>query len=294
MVHYTYYSRPDPEIRAFETVREDGFTRTWVEFPSHQDWNGRGWLLMPDGITSPSPAVVCLHGHGPGVNAIVGLAEDDYQENFALQCVRRGWVTLAVEQVSFGANRSSRDVDKAFSCVRDSMALLLLGQSMTGWRVNDAIAARRALGTLPEVDPDRIALLGISGGGLTALWSAAVDTEFLAAGVSGYFCPMVHSILNVDHCPDNYVPGFALLMDIPDLAGLVAPRRLAVESGNDDPLFTAEGFKDACEKAERIYGSHGVPERFSADLFEGGHRFNGVSLMAAFERAFSVAPSFAP
>lgn len=278
---------PEPALELIETTQEDGHRRIRVEFPSHQGWNGRGWLLIPDGVPPSSPAVVCLPGHGAGADAIVGLIEEPYQANFALQSVRRGWVTLAVEQPSFGSNRSTRDADKGSSCVGDSMAALLLGETITGWRVRDASAARRALGTLPEVDPARVAVVGISGGGLTALWSAALDPSFLAAGVSGYFCPMAHSILKFDHCPDNYVPGFALLMDVPDLAGLVAPRWLAVENGSDDPLFAAEGFKTACRKAERIFRAHGVPERFSWDLFNGDHVFNGSTLFDSFAKAFA-------
>jgi hypothetical protein len=257
----------------------DGYTRYGVEFPSRTDWTARGWLLVPKERSEPGPAVVCLHGHGEGADAIVGLAEDPYQANFALQCVERGWVTMAVEQASFGTNRSSRDSEKASSCVMDSMFALVLGETVTGWRVRDAIAAFRALGSHPLVDPLRIATLGISGGGLTALWSAALEPEIRATGVSGYFCPMAHSILCVDHCPDNYVPGLANILDIPDLAGLVAPRALAVESGTQDPIFAAEGFRQGVGRAKAIYEAARVPDRFASDLFEGDHVFHGKVLL---------------
>ena len=269
------------DIRTMQQL--EGYRRLRVEFPSHEGWNGRGWLLIPDHPTGP--AIVCLPGHGKGADAIVGIAEEPYQADFAWQCVQQGWVTLAVEQVSFGSNRSSRERESDSSCVLDSMAALLLGETVTGWRVRDAMAARRALGTLPEVDPERIGVLGISGGGLTALWSAALDPGFLVAGVSGYFCPMSHSILAVFHCPDNYVPGFAKLMDIPDLAGLIAPRWLAVESGTRDPLFLMEGFLQACDLATEIYRN--TPERFLGNAFEGEHIFNGQALFSHFRRAFN-------
>ena len=278
---------PEAESLIGEETQEAGYRRIRIEFPSHEGWDGRGWLLIPDGLLSPVPAVVCLPGHGDGADAIIGLVEDAYQENFALQCVARGWVTLAVEQVSFGTNQSSRDADLGSSCVGDSMAALLLGETITGWRVRDAIAAQHALARYPLVDPSRIGILGISGGGLTALWSAAVEPSFLVAGVSGYFCPMSHSIMNVHHCPDNYVPGFGLLMDVPDLVGLIANRWLAVENGTKDPIFEAAGFQSACDLAQRIYEHHGVPDRFCGHLFDGDHVFNGEMLLKHFETAFS-------
>ena len=276
------------ELVELETTREEGYRRTAVEFPSHEGWRGRGWLLTPDSLNrpapAPAPAVVCLPGHGKGADAIVGVVDEPYQANFALQCVREGWVTLAVEQVSFGANRSARETEADSSCLIDSMAALLLGETITGWRVRDAMAARRALSTLDFVDRDRIGIVGISGGGLTALWTSALDEAFITTGVSGYFCLMSSSILNVRHCPDNYVPGFARLMDIPDLAGLVAPRWLAVENGRRDPLFAAEGFLKACELATEIYSDD--PKRFAFDLFEGEHLFKGEVIFSLFREAF--------
>lgn len=261
-------------------------TRQWVSFPSRAGWNGSGWLLTPKALSRPVPAVICLPGHGAGADALVGLSEEPYQASFALQCLRRGWVALAVEQVSFGHNMSDEHGDDASSCLLDSMFTLELGETMTGWRVRDAMAAARFLRDRPEVDGSKIATLGISGGGLTALWTAALDESICAAGVSGYFTPMAHSILRFRHCADNYIPGLAKVLDVPDLAGLVAPRWLAVENGTEDHIFAIEGFRSACERAREIYAAAGCSERFASAEFEGGHLFEGSSLLAHFSEAF--------
>ncbi|HWD38043.1 MAG TPA: alpha/beta hydrolase family protein [Fimbriimonas sp.] len=264
----------------------DRHVRQRVVFPSRDGWSGRGWLLIPEQAEMPSPAVVCLPGHGRGADTIVGLVDEPYQSEFALQCVREGWVALAVEQPSFGTNQSSRDGEKGSSCSMDSLFGLVLGETMTGWRARDAIAAYRALCTHPAVDPTRIATMGISGGGLTALWSAALEPGIFGACVSGYFCPMAHSILLFDHCPDNYVPGFARLMDIPDLAGLIAPRPLAVENGTEDPIFAAEGFRLACNYARDIYKSVGATSQFECELFQGDHVFHGTNMLRHLREKF--------
>jgi hypothetical protein len=241
---------------------------------------------MPKDLTTPAPALICLPGHGPGADAIVGLAEDAYQFDFALQCVRRGWVTLAVEQVSFGRNKSVRDKNEGSSCFMDSLFALQIGETMTGWRVRDAMAAARFLRSLPEVDGVKIGALGISGGGLTALWAAALDESICAAGISGFFTPMADSILRFDHCPDNYVPGLAKALDVPDLAGLVAPRWLAVENGKEDHIFAIEGFRVACERAREIYEAAGCESHFTCSEFEGGHFFEGSNLLRHLAAAY--------
>jgi hypothetical protein len=168
----------------------------------------------------------------------------------------------------------------------DSLFAVQLGETMTGWRVRDAMAAARFLRTLPHVDPTKIATLGISGGGLTALWTAALDESICTAAVSGYFTPMAHSILQFDHCPDNYIPGLAKLIDVPDLAGLIAPRWLAVENGVEDPIFAIEGFREATRRASEIYRAAGFAERFQSDELQAGHVFDGSMLFAHLEKAF--------
>lgn len=261
-------------------------SRQWVSFRSRDGWNGSGWLLTPKAVEEAKPAVICLPGHWVGADALVGLIDEPYQANFALQCVRQGWVALAVEQVSFGRNKSEQDRDERSSCFVDSLFCLELGETMTGWRVRDAMAAARFLRTLPFVENGSIATLGISGGGLTGLFTAALDESICAAGVSGYFTPMAHSILRFRHCADNYVPGLAQVLDVPDLAGLVSPRWLAVENGTEDDIFAVEGFREACERAREIYSENGHPDRFTSAEFEGGHFFEGSAMLAHFELAF--------
>ncbi|MHB8638040.1 MAG: dienelactone hydrolase family protein [Fimbriimonadaceae bacterium] len=278
---------PGDDARLEAVVDVGNYTRRWVSFPSREGWDGSGWLLTPESMNGPTPAVICLPGHGAGADALVGLVDEPYQANFALQCVKRGWVALAVEQVSFGHNMSADHGEDSSSCLFDTMFALELGETMTGWRVRDAMAAARCLRGLPEVDGSKIATLGISGGGLTALWTAALDESICAAGVSGYFTPMAHSILRYRHCSDNYIPGLAQVLDVPDLAGLIAPRWLAVENGTEDHIFAIEGFRLACERAREIYGPAGCPMRFTSAEYDGGHTFKGYGLLEHLAMAFA-------
>ena len=61
-----------------------------------------------------------------------------------------------------------------------------------------------------------------------------------------------------------------------DIAGLIAPRPLLVESGTEDPIFPVEGVEQALDALRAIYAVFGAPERLTADIFEGSHRWNGA------------------
>ncbi len=127
-------------------------------------------------------------------------------------------------------------------------------------------------------------MMGCSGGGTVSLFTAALDTRLRATVVSAYFNTYAESILAIPHCVDNFVPGLLTLCEMPDLAALVAPRGLFVESGTADSIFPAASFQKAAAKALKIYTEFGAPEQFGAELFEGEHGFHGTGAFAFLER----------
>ena len=282
--------RPQGPVAAEVMEVQDfgAYRRETVRFESRPGLDVFGYFLVPAGAPLNGPTVLCLPGHGRGVEAIVGIREDgcqrplqdpgEYAADFALQCVAHGYCAFALEQISFGRRRDAQAVHAgaANSCQRDSMAALMLGETMTGWRVWDAMRALDYLAGRREVSRRRLAVMGISGGGLTALWTACLDTRVRVAVVSAYFNTFRDSILSVDHCVDNYVPGLAAAVEMPDMAGLVAPRPLFVESGIDDPIFPISAFRGAVARTRDIYETFGAAKEFDSEVFDGGHRFHGV------------------
>src|SRR6185503_14046799 len=182
---------------------------------------------------------------GRGCDDIVGITEkgqqreskSGYARDFALQVVERGYAAFALEQLAFGWRRDDAARKKGAgqsSCQPSAGAALLFGQTMIGWRVWDVMRAIDYLLGRPEIDSSRIATMGISGGGTVSLFSAALDERIKVSVVSGYFNTFRDSIVSLSHCIDNYVPGLLNYIEMYDLAGLVAPRGLFVESGTRD------------------------------------------------------------
>ncbi len=269
----------DPVVS--DVVKCDGYRRETVTFTTRPGLHAFGYFLVPDSAaSSPQPAVLCIPGHGVGVDGMCGLAAEAYADDFALQCVREGYPTFALEITGFGRRRDAaarRSGPAASSCGRDSTAALMLGETMSGWRVWDAMRALDYLQTRTEcVDPAHLAIMGISGGGLVSLFTAALDSRLTACVVSSYFNTFTASVLSIDHCVDNYVPGLLHLCEMPDLAALVAPRALFAVTGDTDPIFPIGAFREAVEQAQDTYRVFGRPDRFGSEIFEGGHRFHGV------------------
>jgi dienelactone hydrolase len=280
------------EVTLGEPVSKAGYSRRTVTFATRPGMSAFGYLLIPDNRKGPGPAVLCVPGHGRGVDEIVGLGDDGkdrdhldgYQHDFAVQCVQRGYVTLALEPLGFGHRRdpaACRRGPNASSCQPAAGAALLLGETLVGWRTWDAMRALDVLERHPEVDPRRMAMMGISGGGTITLYTAALDDRVKVAVLSGSFCTFKDSIFSLSHCIDNYVPGILHWFEMADLAGLIAPRFLFCESGTDDTIFPEAGVRAALGDAGRIYRAQAAADRIDHAFFPANHSFHGE---AAFDK----------
>ena len=279
----------DLEPEVLETHEFPTYFRETVQFKSRPHMGIFGYVLSPKPLngSSPNPTILCLAGHGRGVDDIVGIEEDGrmrseyggYQNDFALQCVAHGYSVLAIEQFGFGHRRDPVARERGggnSSCQPSSGAALLLGQTMVGWRVYDAMRAFDYLETRPEIDINRLGVMGISGGGTTTFFTAAIDTRVKAAVVSGYFNTFRDSILSLSHCIDNYIPNVLQYAEMYDIAGLIAPRALFVESGTEDTIFPIEATRFAVNEASAIFKRFDVDDKLGFEVFEAGHSFHGV------------------
>jgi dienelactone hydrolase len=262
------------------------YTRETVHFNSRERLTVYGYFITPKGYRAPGPCVICIPGHGAGVDEICGIlpdgsvrdTRDGYQHDFALQCADHGLAALALEPLGFGHRRDEAARKKgagASSCMPAAGAALLLGQCMIGWRLWDIIRAVDYLETRKEVDAARIGLMGISGGGMMTLFGAALEPRIKACLVSGYYNYFRDCIFSLAHCIDNYVPGLLALAEMPDVSGLIAPRPMFVESGTLDPIFPIDATRKAFADAQDIWRVWGAEDRLGLEVFEGDHYFSG-------------------
>ncbi len=269
------------EVREFAGYRREKFL-----FHSRPGVSVMAYLLIPKAKPAPHPVVVCVPGHGRGVDDIVGIDEhgndrtvkEGYEYDFAVQAVEHGVAALAIEPMGFGYRRDARTAKggpKASACQPVAGSALLFGQTMIGWRVWDVMRAIDWIETRPELDSKRVGCMGISGGGTCTQFASALDTRIQAAFVSGYLNTFRDSIMSVSHCIDNYVPGILNWAENYDVAGLIAPRFFFSEGGDRDPIFPVQATRASFAKVKRVYEVFGVPERARQQIFSGAHEFRG-------------------
>jgi len=245
------------------------------------------YVLKSKNATGKLPAVIACHGHGYGSKEIVGLNPDGtenyynpgYQQNFAIELKKRGFLVIAPDLLGFGDRRLDADRNKnpnESSCHIISTYLLMLGKTMAGLRVYDIMRTIDYLETRDDVDINRIGCMGISGGGLVCGFTTALDDRIKAAVISGYTNTFKDSVMSIWHCVDNFVPKLVNYAEMPDILGLIAPRPLLIESGKSDPIFPIEAAKKAYEKIKEIYKFLDAQDKIDSDFFDGQHEISGA------------------
>jgi dienelactone hydrolase len=248
------------------------------------------YMLIPKKQDRPLPVVLALHGHGYGVNDIVGLWEDGserdtpdgYHKDFGIALCRSGFAVAAPEiscfgerQTDFNYLRTGAGSPIPTTCVHSAALAFHLGISVAGLRIHDCKRLVDYLETRKDLDTKRLGAMGISGGGFHTMYSACLDTRIKAAVISGYFCTFKDSILAMDHCPCNYVPGLADFGEMHDLAGMLAPRPILIEAASRDPIFPIAAVRKSVSKARGIFDVFGAKENLQTDYFEGRHEISG-------------------
>ena len=270
------------EVREFPQYR-----REKLIFESRPGLAVLAYLLTPANATPPYRTMICVPGHGRGVDDIVGIddhgrdrtSKDGYQHDFAIQVAEHGLAAVAIEPIAFGCRRGSQAKKEGLghsSCQPVAGAALLLGQTMIGWRVFDVMRTIDWIEARNELDASRVGCMGISGGGTCTTFATALEPRIRAAMISGYLNTFHDSVFSLSHCIDNYVPGILNWAEMYDVAGLIAPRPLFAESGTKDDIFPIEASRASFARVKKVYATLGVPDNCQHEIFDAAHSFYGV------------------
>ena len=126
-----------------------------------------------------------------------------------------------------------------------------------------------------DVDPDRIAVTGISGGGAATFWIAAADERVRVA------VPVSGMADLVSYVPNRVINGHCDCMFLYNtfewpwvrIAGLVAPRPLLFVNSDNDSIFPMDANERVINPLERIYSLYGTGDRVDSVVSIGGHAY---------------------
>ncbi len=230
-----------------------------ITIPMFAGLSARGLLLSPKADRRWPVVIVCPDAT-TWPEQFVGLAGDVGPPAWLRDLLARGaavYIPQSIERLTDHPYcKKIKNKDRRIILYRLGY---VVGRTMPGMDVQDVVAAVDYLSKRPDVDPTRIGLVGIGQGGMTALFTAAVDRRVAAVAVVNYF-------QRRNRCwqepVDRRLHGRLLEFGDAELAGLIAPRTLVILHSSGLPA-AKESVASEVRRAERFYRRLNATDRLT-------------------------------
>lgn len=237
------------------------------------------WLLTPSQSTQEKrPAVLCLHQTvKAGKDEPVGLTGKPTM-HYAIELAKRGFVTLSPDYPSLGEHAYEFQTNPEY----------VSGTMKAVW---DNMRAVDLLSSLPQVDADRIGVIGHSLGGHGAMFTAAFEPR-LKAIVSSCGFTRFHKDDVPSWTGPRYMPRIAsdfensadkVPFDFPEIVAAFAPRPFLAVAATHDRDFDVSGVRDSLKSAAPIYALFDATDNLSGVYPDSPHDFPDDARRQAYE-----------
>lgn len=311
------------DVRVERTWQEDDIKGEVLSWSVGYGPRTEAYFLKPVNTKGPLPAVLALHDHGGykwfGKEKIAygpeRLADAKLNEFFEIYYGGRAWANAlakkgfavlvhdtflwgsrkfpweivseqtdaenpklecTIEEYNQAASNHEHTVEKYCN---------LLGTTLAGVVSHEDRMALNYLLSREEVNTNKVACMGLSGGGNRSCLLTATHDGLAAAVVVGLMSTYEGLL---DHNTSTHTwmlfpSGWSKHGDWPDIAACRAPRPLLVQYDNEDTLFTPEGMHAAHEKLQLYYASVGADGNYTGQFYPGPHKFDYEMQEAAFD-----------
>ncbi len=275
-------------------VDRDGYTVEKVYLESFPGHFVTGNLYRPKGRSGKLPGVLSPHGHWPNGRFYVadenrhrwdlvqGAERFEISGRYPIQarCVqlaRMGCVVFQYDMVGYADSvqlshslgfRPSMSTPENWGYFSPQAELRC--QNMMGLQTYNSIRALDWFSELPEVDPNRIAVTGASGGGTQTFILCAIDPRPAVA-----FPAVMVSTAMQGGCTCENACHLRVNTGNIEIAALIAPRPLGMTAADD---WTKEIATKGLPELKQVYKLFGVEDRVMAKpLVHFPHNYNYVS-----------------
>ncbi len=294
-------------------VKKDGYRIEKIIYESMPNFYVTGCLFIPDGIVGKQPAILNVIGH-----TSISFRRHTYQ-TLIHNLVKKGFIVFAIDPISQGERHQYYDPEKKVSIVANyisedaasragtpkqqhSPALehsyignqcFLSGVSLGRYFIWDGIRAIDYLLTRSEVDPERIGLTGLSGGGTQTAFIAAFDERVKAAAPSCWvtqYRRLLESRGTRD-AEQNFYHGISKGITHADLLEVRAPKPALIVATTRDYIFGIQGARETYREVKRAYKAFGKEDNLEMaedDYVHGFTKKNNEATYAFFQKALDL------
>jgi dienelactone hydrolase len=297
--------RPPLDLAVLGHERDAAHVRRLVEYTTVAGERVQAFLLTPATGARPVPGALAIHQDGArrpydcGKSEPAGVAGDP-DLAYGLELCRRGYAVICPDRFPFESRSLANSPHReAFARFRIHLAgadgqpgveltedlyggcmanrLLYEGWTPLGKQLFELARAIDALQAQPEVDQDRLGVIGHSGGGLLAAYLMYVDPR-IRVGCSSCGTWTIGDAFRSDHLRPMQgfgaaTPGMRSWGDTDDVLAGIAPRPWFEAVGDYPPDQVPDDHAPLTAKARARYASLGAAERFRWIPYAGNHIF---------------------
>jgi dienelactone hydrolase len=252
--------------RIFGRIEREGYSIEKVYFESYPGFFVTGNLYRPLGRIGPFPGVLNPHGHwdeGRLVhNSLASL------QARGISFARQGYIAFVYDMVGYV---DSRQVPHTFGGpVQELWAISVMGLQL--W---NSLRAVDFLVALPDIDPNRLACTGESGGGTQTLMLTAIEDRITVSApvnmVSAHY---------QGGCICENAANLRLATTNVEIAALMAPRPMLLVACTRD--WTSNTPTVEYPAIKEIYRLYQAEDRVSHVLIDAEHNYNSASREAVY------------
>ncbi|OAI39862.1 hypothetical protein AYO40_05375 [Planctomycetaceae bacterium SCGC AG-212-D15] len=266
------------------TIEDDDIVVEKIHFQSKPGLYVTGNLFRPKKVEGKLPTILYVCGHA-GAGRHGGKVK--FQDQ-GIWFAHNGYICLIVDTLQLGeipgihhgtyGLRGTNPVETRFWWQAR-------GYTPAGVECWNGIRAIDYLVSRPDVDAERIAVTGISGGGAATLWISAADERVKCAvpvsGMSDLESYVTNKIIN-GHC-DCMLMINTYQWEWTTIAALVAPRPMLFANSDMDPIFPMDGNRRIIARLRKLYGMYEKPELVDEYVSKGGHAYRPDLRVAVFK-----------
>ena len=251
-------------------LERDGYLVENVHFQSKPGLYVTGNLYLPAKIEGKLPAVLYVCGHSGKGRDGNKTAFQHHGQWFATH----GYVCLVIDTLQLGEIAGTHHgTYRENRWWWHSAGYTPAGvECWNGMRAIDYLISR------PEVDPDKLAVTGISGGGASTFWISAADERVKVcvpvSGMSDLESYVVDKVCN-GHCDCMFFYN-TYRWEWSTIASLVAPRPMLFENSGYDGIFPMPANERIRDRLAHLYRWYEAKpgELFDIGVTPGGHNDN--------------------
>lgn len=263
----------------------NGYRVTKFHYEIVPGFSAPALLYEPEKRSSRVPGILNVIGHEPGGNAV------EYEQKRAINFAKHGIVALSLGWVGFGELAVKGDDHD------DAGALDLVGANALGFFYLGMRRGLDYLASLPQVDPARLGVTGLSGGGWQTTVLGALDPRVAVSVEVAGFGSLAFNLSHpqdADEIEEN-ATDFMRDVDYPTLVAMRAPRpTLLIHNAEDDCCFRADLVKpDNFDRVRPFFALSGKADalEFYGSTDPGTHNYqldNRVQAYRFFSKNFRL------